>query len=87
MAQQELCVVNDFVVSWLSQLGSLSSLTHRRQRLVTMAIGLTAGTSLAPDIYERALLAQFVKGTLSIEQMQDCLSAREQMQVLSNEKH
>lgn len=40
-----------------------------RQRLVTAALKLTESTTLAPGPYERELLARFVAGELTIDEV------------------
>lgn len=41
----------------------------QRRALVRMAIWITMNTPLAPSLYERQLLAQYVRGVLTIEQV------------------
>jgi hypothetical protein len=48
-----------------------------RQRLVLLAINLTENTALAPQEQERGLLAQFVRGDLTIDQVLAHLDGRE----------
>ncbi|MDF7814760.1 hypothetical protein [Hymenobacter sp. YC55] len=40
-----------------------------RQRFVTGLLTLTHGTRLAPTLEEQALLAQFVRGEITLEQV------------------
>jgi hypothetical protein len=54
---------------YLSSKSIPPSTEQERKRLVTMALGLTAGTPLVPKAYERMLLDEFVRGNLSIEQV------------------
>jgi hypothetical protein len=50
---------------------------RERQRLVTMALNLTADTSLAPGEQERHLLQEFTRGTLTIDEVLALLEAPE----------
>lgn len=45
-----------------------------RRRAVVMAVALTAGTPLAPQRYERQLLARYQTGDLAIEEVLDLLA-------------
>jgi hypothetical protein len=54
---------------FVSQQTHQCTTAQQRQRLVTMALGLAAGTPLAPKDYERMLLDEFVRGNLSIDQV------------------
>jgi hypothetical protein len=56
------------------QLRALST-PHSRQLLVTAVLDFVAGTPLAPSEREQALLAQFVQGSLTIEQVLEYLEA------------
>ena len=40
-----------------------------RRRLVAAALNLTQGTPLAPNQYEQMLLDQFIRGTLTLDQV------------------
>lgn len=46
-----------------------------RQKLLTAALDFVAGTALVPSYREQALLAQFVDGNLTIEQVVEQLEA------------
>lgn len=48
-----------------------------RQRLVTAALNLTQGTTLAPKAYKRMLLDHFVRGTLTLDEVLARLDAQE----------
>jgi hypothetical protein len=48
-----------------------------RQRLVTMALNLTADTDLAPSEQERQLLNEFTRGALTIDQVLAYLEQQE----------
>jgi hypothetical protein len=50
---------------------------RERQRLVTMALNLTAETRLAPSEQERHLLQEFTRGTLTIDEVLALLEAQE----------
>jgi hypothetical protein len=54
------------------QLPVLSS-PDRRQRAVAFAVALATGTALAPEPYERALLALYAAGTLTLEEVSEAL--------------
>ncbi|WP_310396746.1 BLUF domain-containing protein [Hymenobacter sp.] len=47
----------------------------QRRRAVAWAVALTADTPLAPQRYERALLARYQEGTLTLDQVIDLLDA------------
>lgn len=49
---------------------------RNRQRLVTMALNLTADTDLAPGEQERQLLDEFARGTLTIDEVLTLLEAQ-----------
>ncbi|SMB81467.1 hypothetical protein SAMN00120144_4300 [Hymenobacter roseosalivarius DSM 11622] len=50
---------------------------HGRQRLVTAALRMAQGGHLMPKAYERMLLDQFVRGTLTLDEVIACLEAQE----------
>jgi hypothetical protein len=50
---------------------------RNRQRLVTMALNLTADTGLAPGEQERQLLQEFTRSTLTIDEVLAFLEASE----------
>ena len=52
----------------------------RRRELVGWAIRLTMNTALAPSWYERQLLAKFVQGGLTIDQVLAILANAESTQ-------
>lgn len=56
---------------------SLLDTAHGRQRLLTAVLNLVHGTRLEPQAYERMLLDQFVRGELTIEQVQAQLEVQE----------
>lgn len=49
----------------------------QRRKAVQFGIALTRGTAIAPDQYERQLLAQYIRGVLTIEQVVQCLEERQ----------
>jgi hypothetical protein len=53
---------------------------RNRQRLVTMALNLTADTRLAPGEQERQLLTEFTQGSLTIDEVLALLEAQENAQ-------
>ncbi len=62
---------------WLRQQSALLATEAGRRRLVDGAVNLTLHTRLAPPPYERMLLDQFVRGTLTIDQVLALLDAQE----------
>jgi len=48
----------------------------QRRKALQFAVTLTQNTSIAPDHYERQLLAQYVRGVLTIEQVIERLEQR-----------
>ncbi|MGI4865453.1 MAG: hypothetical protein ACRYFZ_16135 [Janthinobacterium lividum] len=69
--------MDSFISRYLNGKQSLPTTEQERKRLVTGALNLTAGTSLAPKPYERMLLDQFVRGNLTIDQVLDFLERQE----------
>jgi hypothetical protein len=61
---------------WSQQAPQQVSERHRQQ-LVTMALNLTADTGLAPGAQERHLLNEFMRGTLTIDEVLTFLEAQE----------
>ncbi|MFD1468202.1 hypothetical protein ACFQ48_08200 [Hymenobacter caeli] len=55
---------------------SLLATEPGRQRLVGFALRFAHGTPLAPDLYERQLLAAFVRGSFSLDYLEDRLATR-----------
>jgi hypothetical protein len=53
---------------------------RERQRLVTMALNLTAETKLAPGEQELHLLQEFTRGSLTIDQVLALLETQEDRQ-------
>ncbi len=51
-----------------------------RSRAVTWALEITENTSLAPSPYERHLLDEYVRGTLSIDEVIELLEDPSQSQ-------
>ena len=59
----------------VSQQAQRLSTRQGRQQLVTAALDFVAGTALFPSQREQHLLAQFVQGSLTIEQIVEQLEA------------
>lgn len=49
----------------------------QRYRAVQWALAVTRNTELAPKLYERQLLAQYIRGVLTIDQVIECLDEAE----------
>lgn len=61
----------------MSQQSNLLTTERGRQWLVTAALNIVDGTSLAPKQYEKMLLDQFVLGDLTIDQVIARLDSQE----------
>lgn len=48
----------------------------QRRRAVQACLSVTKGTPIAADFYERRLLVQYIRGTLTIDQVCGLLDAR-----------
>ena len=48
-----------------------------RARQVSWALAMTRNTRLAPDAYERGLLAEYVRGLLTLDEVAEQLNKRE----------
>ncbi|MBF9239646.1 hypothetical protein I2I05_19795 [Hymenobacter sp. BT683] len=44
-----------------------------RRKAVAFGLNLTKNTPLAPAYYEKQLLARYIQGTLTLDQVLDCL--------------
>jgi hypothetical protein len=62
-------------LQWRKESRALLATEQGRQCLVTAALQLTEGTTLAPGAYEQLLLGQFVSGELTIDQVVESLEA------------
>ena len=59
----------------MQQSSSALTTEQGRRRLVAAALNLTQNTPLQPREYERMLLDQFVRGTLTLDQVISLLDA------------
>ena len=49
---------------------------YLRRKAVAFGLNLTKNTPLAPAYYEKQLLARYIQGALTLDQVLDCLDKR-----------
>ena len=55
--------------TWMNQHAAVLGTETVRRRAVLMALSLSENTPLAPQIYERLLLEQFIQGELTLDEV------------------